>query len=104
MDHARRKARQPRSDQSANQRDLGRGRHREPDYWNDIVIETGSLWVATGPHVTLDDGTNTSEVRGPTGRLSDRRGLRTGHGGTWHVRDRAGEARYGCSTDSFSTR
>jgi len=34
-----------------------------PDYWNQMVIEGGALWVATGPHVLLDDGTTTSEVQ-----------------------------------------
>ena len=34
-----------------------------PDYWNDIIVEEGVLWVATGPHVALDDGTTTGEVR-----------------------------------------
>jgi hypothetical protein len=34
-----------------------------PDYWNEMVLEAGVLWVATAPHVRLDDGTKTGEVR-----------------------------------------
>ena len=33
------------------------------DYWNEMALEGGSLWVAAGPHVTLADGTGTSEVQ-----------------------------------------
>jgi hypothetical protein len=35
----------------------------DPDYWNEIVLEAGALWVATAPHVTLADGTETGEVQ-----------------------------------------
>jgi DNA-binding beta-propeller fold protein YncE len=32
------------------------------DYWDDITLEGGALWVATGPHVRLNDGAGTSKV------------------------------------------
>jgi hypothetical protein len=34
-----------------------------PDYWNEMILEAGMLWVATAPHVTLADGTRTGEVQ-----------------------------------------
>ena len=34
-----------------------------PDYWNEMVLDAGALWLATGPHIQLDDGTKTDEVR-----------------------------------------
>lgn len=53
-----------------------------PWYWNDIVVEGGSLWLATGPPVGLDDGTRTNEVRilriDPTGEVSAP--IAVGHG------------------------
>lgn len=33
------------------------------DYWNEMVLEGGFLWVVMGPPVTLEDGTRTSSVQ-----------------------------------------
>jgi hypothetical protein len=34
-----------------------------PDYWNEVAVEGESVWLATGRHVRLDDGTKTTAVQ-----------------------------------------